>query len=109
MSLPCCLAFCCRPALDSVAVAPSDRPPSGAPGLLHAGSLPPMQPIQGVGWGSVRRGQPPASHLLSDAESRRRDISLEKRPVEEVPDAAVGGNFFFSFRLLFTLYCLEDL
>lgn len=42
-----------------------------------------------------------ASPLVCDVESRRWEINLGKHPVEEVPDAAVGGNFLFFFCLPF--------
>jgi hypothetical protein len=33
--------------------------------------------------------------VLSDVDARKREIRLGNRPVEVVPAAAVGGNFFF--------------
>lgn len=99
------------PAVGSAAAltsAGSDREPFGAAALPHAGSLPVMQPVQGVGRGSGhQRVRPHVYPLLFDAKSRRRDISLGKRSVEEVPDGAAGGNFFFSFSLLFTSFYLS--
>lgn len=53
-------------------------------------------------------GRTPVSPSVVDAESRRRSISLGKRPVEEVPDAVVGGDFVFLFCLAFSSFCLED-
>jgi hypothetical protein len=50
----------------------------------------------------VSTGRPLASHLTSDGDSRRREIRLGKRPVQEVPAAIVTGNFLFLFSLAFS-------
>lgn len=53
-----------------------------------------------------------ACPLVFHVESLRREISLGKHPVEEVPDAAVGGNFLFclafSFSCLHCIYSVEN-
>jgi hypothetical protein len=43
--------------------------------------------------------------LWSDAEARRREIRLGNCPVEEVRDAAVGGNFLFCLACGFSCLC----
>jgi hypothetical protein len=54
----------------------------------------------------VSTGQPFASHLMSDVQSRRREIRLGKRPLEEAPAAIVAGNFLFFFSHAFSFPCL---
>jgi hypothetical protein len=50
----------------------------------------------------VSTGRHLASHLTSDGDSRRQEIRLGKRPLEEVHAAIVAGNFLFLFALAFS-------
>jgi hypothetical protein len=66
----------------------------------------PMASQQIVSSRDVSTGRPFASHLMSDVQSRRREIRLGKRPLEEAPAAVVAGNSLFLFSPAFTFPCL---
>jgi hypothetical protein len=104
--VPLLSATSATPMLHTAAVHPSSAVP-GLPQILWF-----VPAVMGLPWillfslrlRTFSSERSLASSLVVDVQSRRWEISLGKRPVEEVADAAVGGNFFFLFCLAFSFF-----